>query len=187
MLALKKRFGLSYRRIKRVSSIGDSDPNKVLRSLFAQKMLNLYAQDAHVVNIDETWVPCSDFRRRCWGERGSGNSMHDTALSSRVNCIVAVSSEGHVWMALTQCNTDENVFQMFLSYLTKAMTQKLGANWRDDVIFQIDGASYHRSVDTRRYIDHLRIKVVLSAPYSYAVAPAELWFASLKTGDFNPR
>ena len=51
----------------------------------------------------------------------------------------------------------------------------------------MDGASYHRSDETRRCIEHLRIKVVLSAPYSYASAPAELWFAALKTGDFNPQ
>ena len=158
----------------------------MLRSLFAQKMLQLYAQGVHVVNIDETWVPCSDFRRRCWGSRGGNNSMHDTALSSRVNAIVAVSSEGYAWVALTQCNTDETVFQMFLSHLTQAMTKKFGARWREDVVFQKDGASYHRSAETRRCIDHLRIKVVLSAPYSYAAAPAELWFAGLKTGDFNP-
>ena len=76
---------------------------------------------------------------------------------------------------------------MFLSNLVKAMTKKLDANWRDKVIFYMDGASYHRSDETRRCIEHLRIKVVLSAPYSYASAPAELWFAALKTGDFNPQ
>ena len=32
---LKKRFALSYRRIKRVQGVGDSDRNRVLRSLFA--------------------------------------------------------------------------------------------------------------------------------------------------------
>ena len=78
---LKKQFDLSYKRIKRVQGVGDSERNKVLRSLFAQKMLQLYAQGAHVVNIDESWIPCSDFRRSCWGPRGAGNTMHDTALS----------------------------------------------------------------------------------------------------------
>ena len=92
MFVLKKRFALSFRRIKRVQGVGDSERNRVLRSLFAQKMLQLYSQGAHVVNIDETWVPCSDFRRRCWGAQGGTNSLHDTALSSRVNAIVAVSS-----------------------------------------------------------------------------------------------
>ena len=49
----------------------------------------------------------------------------------------------------------------------------------------MDGASYHRSAETRACITHLKIKVVISAPYSYAAAPAELWFAHFKKGDFN--
>ena len=39
MFVLKKRFALSFRRIKRVQGLGDSERNLVLRSLFAQKML----------------------------------------------------------------------------------------------------------------------------------------------------
>ena len=51
----------------------------------------------------------------------------------------------------------------------------------------MDGASYHRSMETRKCIRHLCMKVVLSAPYSYASAPAELWFAQFKRGSFNPK
>ena len=50
----------------------------------------------------------------------------------------------------------------------------------------MDGASYHRSAETRKCIGHLSMKVILSAPYSYASAPAELWFAHFKRGTFNP-
>ena len=49
----------------------------------------------------------------------------------------------------------------------------------------MDGASYHRSGDTRRSIKHLNMKLVLSAPYSYSTAVAELWFAHFKQGTFN--
>ena len=53
------------------------------------------------MNIDETWVPETDFRRRCWNVRGAGNSMPEKAMGHRVNMIAAVSSEGNVWLALT--------------------------------------------------------------------------------------
>jgi len=43
--------------------------------------------------------------------------MNERVMSHKVNIIVAISSEGHVWLALTQCNTEENVMQMFLSRL----------------------------------------------------------------------
>ena len=106
---MKQKLKLSYRPIKRVSYYGNQDHNLVLRSLYAQKMLQIYSQGKHVVNIDESWIAESDFRRRCWGLKNTSNSMSERAVGHRVNMIVAVSSRGHVWLSLTQCNTDENV------------------------------------------------------------------------------
>ena len=76
--------------------------------------------------------------------------------------------------------------QMFLSYLCQAIGKKFGNSWREDIVFLMDGASYHRSAETRKCISHLNMKVILSAPYSYESAPAELWFAHFKRGSFNP-
>ena len=72
---MKRQYGLSYRRVKRVAHVGNSERNRVLRSLYAQKMLQVYSQGKHVINIDETWLPETDFRRRCWNLQGKGNSL----------------------------------------------------------------------------------------------------------------
>ena len=111
--------------------------------------------------------------------------MTDKVLGHRVNMIVAVSSAGHTWLSLTQCNTDENVMMMFLSRLSQVFASEFKAGWRDRIIVLMDGAAYHRSAETRSCINHLGLQVVLSAPYSYAAAPAELWFAHFKKGAFN--
>lgn len=184
---MKGKFRLSFRRVKRVVNAGNSERNLVLRSLYAQKMLQIYGQGKHVVNIDESWIPETDFRRRRWATKGGHNSMAEKTMGHRVNMIVAVSSKGHVWLSLTQCNTDENVMQMFLSHLAKALTKEFSASWRQEIVLLMDGASYHRSAATRACISHLGMQVVLSAPYSYAAAPAETWFAHFKRGDFNQR
>jgi hypothetical protein len=39
---LKKKFKMSYRRIKRVAHAGNSEQNKVLRFLYSLKMIQLY-------------------------------------------------------------------------------------------------------------------------------------------------
>ena len=62
-----------------------------------------------MVNIDESWIAESDYRRCRWVPKGDDNSLSERAVGHRVNMIVAVSSQGHVWLSLTQCNTDENV------------------------------------------------------------------------------
>ena len=81
--------------------------------------------------------------------------------------IAAVSSEGKAWLALTQCNTDENVMQLFLSKLATCLTETYGVRWRERTAIVMDGASYHRSAETRSSLKHFGMKVVLSAPYSY--------------------
>ena len=57
--------------------------------------------------------------------------------------------------------------QMFLSRLAAAFTSEYGSRWREEIVVVMDGASYHRSAETRTCIKHLGMKVVLSAPYSY--------------------
>ena len=108
-------------------------------------------------------------------------------MRHKVNMISAVSSEGFVWLSLTQCNTDENIMMMFLSKLAIAFTEKFKRGWRDKIVVLLDGASYHRSNETRKCIEFLGMRVVLSAPYSYQTAPAELWFAHFKRGNFNEK
>ena len=58
---LKNQFRLSYRKIKRVPFQGNSERSKVLRSLYAQKMLEVYASGKRIINIDESWIPVADF------------------------------------------------------------------------------------------------------------------------------
>ena len=54
-------------------------------------MLEVYKEGKHVVNIDESWVPHTDFRRarwgRGWGKRGELNSMPDKVMSHKINII----------------------------------------------------------------------------------------------------
>ena len=51
----------------------------------------------------------------------------------------------------------------------------------------MDNASYHRSEYTRAYFHQLGVQVMLSAPYSYAGSPVELFFAYFKQGYLNDR
>ena len=80
-------------------------------------MLKLYKTRTHIVNLDESWLPEADFRRRNWHARGEHHSVPAKPMGRKVNMIVAVSSEGYVWLSLTQVNTDEDVMQLYLSKL----------------------------------------------------------------------
>ena len=72
-----------------------------------------------------------------------------------------------------------------MSKLAAVLTSAYGVRWREETIFLLDGAAYHKSEETRKSLQHLGMQVVLSAPYSYQGAPAELWFGHLKQSDWN--
>ena len=98
---MKTHFRLSYSRIKRTPDFGNTERCKVLRHLYARKMFAIYSEGTHVINIDESWIAEQDFRRRCWHTKGKSNTYAEQAVGHKVNIIVAVSSQGKAWLALT--------------------------------------------------------------------------------------
>ena len=152
LATMKGQFKLSYRKVKKVSYSGNNEFNRVRRLLYAKEMLKLYNQGYHVVNIDESWLAESNFHRHNWDRRGDSHSQPTNLMGRKVNMIAAVSSEGYVWLGLTQANTDEDIMRLFLSKLALVFTKQLGRGWREKVVILIDGASYHRSKETRTCI-----------------------------------
>ena len=83
-------------------------------------------------------------------------------MGHKVNLIAAVSTDGEVYASVVQCNTDTDVYMMFLSRLASVLTQEQ-PGWRDNTVFVMDGAPYHKS--SRDIFKHLGMKVAISAPY----------------------
>ncbi len=59
-------------------------------------------------------------------------------------------------------------------------------NWRQQTIILLDNASYHCSKETIAMLKTQRIPTMFLGPYSYDVAPCELFFASFKQVELNP-
>ena len=76
------------------------------------------------------------------------------------------------------------MIQLFLGRLLVILAKE-DPSWRDRTVFLLDGASYHKSEATRKFLDNLGIRVMISAPYSFAAAPVELFFAYFKKGNIN--
>ena len=59
-------LGLKYCKVKHISMKGNSEKCLVLRQRWALAFLGLDFKAKNVINIDETWLGMSDFRRRHW-------------------------------------------------------------------------------------------------------------------------
>ena len=115
---------MSYRKVLHTANLANTNRSLVLRQKFAQKMLPILASRKRVINIDESSVPFLDFRHHKWGSRGIKNSLPRRDLTPKVNMIVAMDTQGKVYAALTQINTDSEVMISFLSRLATVLSKE---------------------------------------------------------------
>lgn len=99
--------------------------------------------------------------------------------------IAAVDNHGCVYTALTQVNTDQDVFMMFVEHLAEKLTQEC-KKWQSSTYFLLDGAGYHRAAETLARMRALGMNTIIAAPYAFLGAPVEMVFGYLKQEDLNP-
>ena len=63
---MKEELGMRFRKIKTVSLHSNSEKNLVLRQRWAIEFLALNRKKKIFLNVDETWLGMSDFRRMKW-------------------------------------------------------------------------------------------------------------------------
>ena len=88
------KMGLRYKRIEPISWQGNSPKNLILRQHFAIGFLKHDITKKLIINIDETWLAMSDFKRMRWAPIGECNSEPKKNLQPRISMIVGLDSEG---------------------------------------------------------------------------------------------
>ena len=58
------------------------------------------------MNVDETWLDMSDFRRMKWRPKDQTNSNGVVMIQPRISMIVALDTLGNVYLSLTQSNSN---------------------------------------------------------------------------------
>ena len=112
---LREHMGQRYKKIKKIPFHGNSDKNLILRQQFSKKMLNLMGNHRRILNVDETWLSTTCFKRSKWRAHGSSNSAPEKFVTPRISVIAGVDTEGDIYVALTQVNTNTEVMRLFLT------------------------------------------------------------------------
>ena len=177
-------LGLKYKKIKHISWQGNSDKSLVLRQRWAMQFLELDHKAMNVINIDETWVNMTDFRRFHWKPK-SNYSVKAKAMAPRVSMITGVDKLANIYLCLTQSNSNKSMMSLFMEHLVNKL-DKQNPYWRNSTIIQWDGAAYHRALGTYEMLKRLRVPIMMNGPYSYDASSCELFFAEFKKKDINP-
>ena len=88
-------------------------------------------------------------------------------------------------MSLTTVNTTSEVVCLFVKQLVDAL-ERQDPHLRENTVLQFDGASYHRSGETRNFLSNIGVKTMISGPYGYNIAPVEMFFSGIKSNNLNP-
>ena len=115
--------------------------------MHATKMLELSERTPRFFNVDESVVNDLSWNQKQWQQQGTRICISKKVVSPRLSFIVAIDNFGSIYMALTQVNTDKDVFMLFLEHLAAKLTAE-GAEWQASTYFLIDGASYHKAEET---------------------------------------
>jgi transposase len=181
---LHVHFGMRYKKVKRTAFLANSQRSLVVRSLFARKALQLLKDGCRLVNLDQSFLKESDFRQRKWRYRGQPNSACKTTVEPRISLSGAIDTDGHVWISLSQSNTDEDTFCLFMQELVQDMAKER-PDFREDTYFMFDTAAYQVSAIARNFLGNLGLKIIICGPYGYMMSPIEIFWASQKSTNLN--
>ena len=143
-------------------------------------MFELLSLSKRIINVDESWVPETNYNRSMWCPINAPYTITDKFMSPRLALIATLDTDGNVYFSLTHSNTDNNVMLLFILGLVNKLNQET-PDWISKSVLLLDNAKYHTSEETRAGLKKLQVPVIYSGPYSYSSAPIELLFAGLKT------
>ena len=80
--------------------------------------------------------------------------------------IAALDTDGKIWCALTQANTDSDVLLLFLRSLARQLDLET-PGWELSSTILLDNAPYHVSPVMKRRLANLGLPIMYSGPYCY--------------------
>ena len=116
---LRKDMHMGYRFAKEVPVQCNTERNLVLRQQYSLRILPLLESGKRIINVDESWLSQTRFLRRTWVPSDSPSTFRAKQVAPRISLLLALDTEGRIWSALTQVNTDADVMTLFLRHLAR--------------------------------------------------------------------
>ena len=112
---MRRDLGLRYKKVKQLAPQTNRLKNLVCRQRYALKMLEALASGKRVINVDESWINTTAFKRHSWTKAGKGNARPTKELSTRVAILAAIDNRGKAYLSLSTANTDSSVMLAFFT------------------------------------------------------------------------
>ena len=156
-----------------------------MRQQFSLKMLDLLVNGKRILAVDESWFGETNYQRTAWQSNASKESQRNNVFQPRITMVAAIDNFGEAYLSIIQNNNNQYIFAEFVRELADQL-DKERANWRNDTIWLVDGASMHSTTMVKEIYQKLKIPIMMAPPYSWNLVATEKWHAFFKTGELNP-
>jgi hypothetical protein len=106
---------MKYKKVKRIPFRGNHERCLVLRQEYSKRYFKYTSLFDYFINVDETFINQTDFRRKKWQKRGTTNSLAIKTVEPRISLLLAISNKGEVYFSISQANTTKETKSLFLA------------------------------------------------------------------------
>jgi len=148
-------------------------------------MLNKLAAGYRIINLDESTISCSNFRRYSWRRQNDTAYINKKAINPRITLVAAVDNIGNKYASFFIGNSNSKTTCRVVEKLVAILDEE-DPNWREHSLLMLDGARYHKTAQVKHLLKQYHVPTLYVSPYSPHLCPIELFFSQLKRGDLNP-
>ena len=92
---------MKYIKLGRGNHCRNNDRSLVLRMKFGIIMLKEIQKGKRIINIDETWLGSSNYRRSEWCTANASSVINEHLVRPRISLITAIDTEGRSYISLS--------------------------------------------------------------------------------------
>ena len=107
---LREQLGMRFSKLKKLPNQANSLRNLHMRQKFGMKVIDLLFEGKRILNIDETWIGQTNFRRQAWRGPLNPESERINPVQPRITMIVALDNHGDLYITVMQNNTNQYTF-----------------------------------------------------------------------------
>ena len=85
-------------------------------------------------------------------------------MTPRVSLLTAISSDGQIYIACAQSNSNMSMMSLFWKSLA-AKLDKERPDWRKNTLWTFDGAAYHSGEEALKVLKQLKVNILMQGPH----------------------
>ena len=169
---MKRWLKLSYKKISWRPQVSQTSNSFAQKALYIDFIDAAKSEGFKIIQIDEFTVSRHSYPMRSWVQKGVSGFVIDTRPTEKFNIIAAISDAGMQVMTINKINTNSKIFCEFLKLLIDHMTTT-DKHIMKKVILTSDGARYHISKDTSKFLVENEVMMIQTVPYCPEFSPIE--------------